>query len=240
MWSDCAPALNIRDSGGKGSSEARRSTPGPPRPFLRSAERGRDGVAVERVTWISWPEGWSRMPEIWEGWAWNAEHRQKAFVNVLRLRNVNYRGKAREIAFYGIPRLDPMVELGLRPDPTPLDRVVAGLLRVSFSSFYAEAEYQRDKWSAPPSFPSQRLPFSSVRVVETAKADVSEAELAWEELRDALYRYEVPDGAQLNSFSREHWSGDVRIALATSSTPRLSGTGTREHRSRRAAYKGPL
>lgn len=187
-------------------------------------------MAVERVTWVSWREAWSRMPEIWEGWGWwwNSERRRNAFVNVLRLRSVNCRGEARELVS-GWPQEPPLeieVRLGRRPSPTPLDHVVVHLLTVKFDSIDARAEYQRERWSTPfpvPFGPFGRTPFqiqsAPQRLVETAEVDVGRAELAWEEFCDALRRYELPDGA----FDRVG-----------------SGEGDQDQKRRRAAYRGAL
>ena len=90
-------------------------------------------MAVKPYEWVSWSEARSRMPEICSRWSWDREHADKAFVNVLRLRNVSYRGEAHE------------VDLGLPGKSIRLEDVVTGLLS---APSYGWVKYETKGWSA--------------------------------------------------------------------------------------------
>ena len=54
-------------------------------------------MAVKPVTWVPWAQARSDMFKICARWSWDSNDADKAFVNVLRLRKVSYKGEAREI-----------------------------------------------------------------------------------------------------------------------------------------------
>jgi hypothetical protein len=167
-------------------------------------------MADKPYKWVSWSDARFRMPEIWSGWAepgW-CDHADRAFVNALRHRNVSYGGDARENSNDYTARLSRT--------PIRLENVVAGLLSVTS---YGRAEYERARLRAAPAW--DKLDTIPQSIVENATADVSGAKLVWEEFRDQLIKYELPDGATPNPDPAEGPSGYGEKRL-------------------KAAYKGPL
>jgi hypothetical protein len=137
-------------------------------------------MAAEPFNWVSWQEARHRMPEIWDGWHYflSADH---AMVSSLRRGNVPCRGEA-----YG---------LGLWPTkPISLREVVAGLLslRSSWSLFAHEAEYETTEWRTVLTIGGYQG--QPTKVKKTATLD--KVELAWDEFRDDLIRYELPAGVK--------------------------------------------
>jgi hypothetical protein len=158
-------------------------------------------MANERVTWVSWPVARSRMREICSYWSWDSCHADNAFVNALRLRGVSYRGKACEIdPVFGSP-IATEFSIGRSANTDRIEVIVAGLLAISRDG--SRVEYERERWASHPAIGRLPLRTALQPVVETAVADVSTAELAWEEFRSALKKYELPQGATPNPDSAE-------------------------------------
>jgi hypothetical protein len=117
------------------------------------------------------------MSEVWDGWRTIPDHAARAFVNVLRRGHVPVRGEA-------------MDRETLRP--VRFEDVAAGLLSVA-AGF---AEYEAAALSPGYRLGSFEHPPQQIAAMKTV--DLVGAELAWEEFRDDLIRFELPAGVTPN------------------------------------------
>ena len=144
-------------------------------------------MAVKPFDWISWSEGRRRMPDIWDGWRFQTSHADKAMVSSLRRGNVPFRGEAHEPLFPDLPIVRPRTDR-----PLALPEVAAGLLVLQFSLHQLTlAEYEATEVGSV--LVLGGITPAPVRVRRTAV--LSREELAWEQFRDDLIRFELPRGA---------------------------------------------
>jgi hypothetical protein len=156
-------------------------------------------MAAKPYTWEAWWKARSRMPEIWNGWSSYLDHHaDKAMVNSLRRGTVPFRGEATAL---GTPFL------------VSLKDVVAGLLSLNFPL----AEYETTELGTVVTLGGYaERPISSKKI-----AVLSNPELAWEEFRDDLIRFELRAGAIPNSDPAEATAqqGRRRAIGTTSQAP---------------------
>jgi hypothetical protein len=152
-------------------------------------------MVVRPLAWVSWSVARFRMPEIWGGWSYLSDRADKAMVNSLRRGNVPYRGEARELG---------------SPWPVLLNEVVAGLLSLGAGSL---AEYEKTEWTAGVAIGRLPLHTPPRPIARKATADVSGAELAWEEFRDDLIRFELPAGTMPKPMQRQKPAVDGKFKL---------------------------
>jgi hypothetical protein len=140
-------------------------------------------MTVKPLDWITWQKARCRMPEIWDGWRYRLAHADEAMVNSLRRGNVPYRGGAYEPGSW-------------RTKPIALRDVVVGLLALRnprfATSFAEEAEYEAAEWGSVLSLGGYRT--QPITVKKTAA--IVNVELAWDEFRYDLIRYELPVGVK--------------------------------------------
>jgi hypothetical protein len=148
-------------------------------------------MAVEPLDWVTWREARDRMEEIWDGWGYRLAEADQAMVNSLRRGNVSFRGKAWGYREHSLTR-----------HPLALRDVVAGLLslRVYPSLFAAEAEYEATEWHSVPALGggNQMRPMTVKKI-----AWLDNPELARDEFRDDLIRFELPAGVKPKGAPRQ-------------------------------------
>jgi hypothetical protein len=127
------------------------------------------------------------MPDIWDGWRFQTSHADKAMISSLRRGNVPFRGEAHEPLFPDLPIVRPRTDR-----PLALPEVAAGLLVLQFSLHQLTlAEYEATEVGSV--LVLGGITPAPVRVRRTAV--LSREELAWEQFRDDLIRFELPRGA---------------------------------------------
>jgi hypothetical protein len=135
-------------------------------------------MTVKPLNWVSWREARDRMREIWDGWCYQPAHADRAMVNTLRRGHVPHRGEA--------------WTSGSRytRQPIALRDVVAGLL--SLSLFTEEVEYEATEWGSVLALGGYQAQPMTVKRTATLNG----AELAWDEFRTDLIRFELPAGTE--------------------------------------------
>jgi hypothetical protein len=152
-------------------------------------------LTVTPYTWIPWSEARSRMPEVWSGWRLDGYHADRAMVNSLRRGKVPYRGGAEILNFPFLNR------------PVRLQDVVVGLLNLNL--LLKEAEYEQADIS--PGFLVGRFVNPPRPMTQKRVAWLIDAELAWEEFRDDLIRFELPRDATPNPDLTEATTSNQRV-----------------------------
>jgi hypothetical protein len=138
-------------------------------------------MAVKPLDWIGWRRARERMPEIWRHREYRVAEADQAMVNSLRRGNVHFRGTA-----WGYR------ERSLTRQPLALRDIVAGLLSLPhLSLFAAEAEYESTEWVSV-LFGDRMMGPRTIKKI----AWLDNAELAWDEFRDDLIRFELPAGVK--------------------------------------------
>ena len=134
---------------------------------------------VRSYNWATWLDARSRMPEIWSGWKDDHDHAHRAMTNSLRRGKVPVRGFARVEDSYGRP-----VEI----QATSIAPYLVGITESRLCEYEVTRRFSGRKMNSPPSIVTtiERLPIEGF-------------ELAWDEFRADLIRWELPIGAVPNS-----------------------------------------
>jgi hypothetical protein len=142
-------------------------------------------MTAKPIAWVSWWDARCRMPEIWSGWSYDRSGADKAMVNALQSGEVHYRGEAQEAGGAWWPARS-----------VNLKNVITGLVSLSVGFIETTAEYETTEWTAGVAFGRLPLQTAPRSITREKTAVIRRAEIAWEEFRDYLIRFELPAGAE--------------------------------------------